>query len=114
MNWIKTTDSLPDSGERVLVYWLELGDLHQAHVCEYFRKGDIVEDEMPPINGTPNERLTDALFGKRGEKTIEQDGFYIYDSVDDTGLCRWRRHSDVITHWARIVPPEETRQGGTA
>ena len=44
---------------------------------------------------------------RRGERTIEQDGFYIYDSVDDTGLCRWRRHSDVITHWARIVPPEE-------
>lgn len=48
MNWIKTTDSLPDSGERVLVYWLESGGLHQVHVCEYFRKGDIVEDEVVP------------------------------------------------------------------
>ena len=114
MNWIKTTDSLPDSGERVLVYWLESGDLHQTHVCEYHRKGDIVEDEVVPVGDSPVARLLDAMFGKRGERTIEQDGFYIYDCTDKTGLCRWRRHSDVITHWARIVPPEETRQGGTA
>lgn len=109
MNWIKTTDSLPDSGERVLVYWLELGDLHQTHVCEYFRKGDIVSDEVVPVGDSPVARLLDAMFGKRGERTIEQDGFYIYDSVDDTGLCRWRRHSDCITHWMPLPKPPEKK-----
>ena len=32
----------------------ELGDLHQSHVCEYFRKGDIVSDEVLPVGDSPN------------------------------------------------------------
>ena len=108
MKWTSVKDKLPESGERVLVYWYET-DLHQTHICEYFREGEIVRDEVR-YTGTPMERLLDAMFGKRGEKTIEQDGFYIYDSVDDTGLCKWRRHADIITHWMALPEPPEDEQ----
>lgn len=107
MNWTSVKDKLPESGERVLVYWYESPGLHQMDVIDYYKAGDIVDDEVIYQGNTPLERLKDAIFGTRGQRTIEQDGFYIYDSVDDSGLCRWRRHSDVITHWTRIVPPEE-------
>lgn len=109
MKWTSVKDKLPESGERVLVYWYESPDLHQTHICEYFREGEIVRDEVR-YTGTPMERLLDAMFGKRGEKTIEQDGFYIYDSVDDTGLCKWRRHADIITHWMALPEPPEDEQ----
>ena len=105
--WIPISERLPESGERVLVYWLEFDDLHQVHVLAYYCKGEIVRDETHPIDGTPNERLLDVLFGKRGDKAIEQGGFYIYDCVDDTGLCKWRRHNDCITHWRPLPAPPE-------
>jgi hypothetical protein len=108
MNWTSVNTSLPESGERVLVYWYESHDLHQMHVIEYYKAGDVVFDEVIYQGNTPLERLKDAIFGTRGQRTIEQDGFYIYDPDIETGLCKWRRHNDCITHWARLPAPPET------
>jgi hypothetical protein len=107
--WIPVTEGLPDSGERVLVYWYEPDyEVHQTHICEYYRKGDVVEDEVEPMGDTPDERLLDVVLGGRGNKIIEQDGFYVFDCVDGTGMCKWRRHSDCITHWMPLpAAPEE-------
>ena len=110
--WIPVKERLPDSGERVLVYWYEPDyEVHQTHICEYYRKGDVVEDEVEPMGDTLDERLLDVVLGGRGNKIIEQDGFYIFDCVDGTGMCKWRRHSDCITHWMTLPePPKENEQ----
>lgn len=104
--WIPVTERLPYSGEPVLVYWYEPDyEVHQTHICEYYRKGDVVEDEVEPMGDTPDERLLDVVLGGRGNKIIEQNGFYIFDCVDGTGMCKWRRHSDCITHWMPLPEP---------
>lgn len=108
-DWVSIKERLPESGERVLVYWYESLDLHQMHVIDYYKAGDIVDDEVVYQGGTPLERLKDALFGKRGERAIERDGFYIYDPDIDTGLCKWRRHCDCITHWMPLPEPPEVQ-----
>lgn len=107
--WIPVTERLPYSGEPVLVYWYEPDyEVHQTHICEYYRKGDVVEDEVDPMGDTPDERLLDVVLGGRGNKIIEQNGFYVFDCVDGTGMCKWRRHSDCITHWMPLPePPKE-------
>lgn len=108
--WVPVTEDLPKSGERVLVYWYEEDfDLHQVHICEYYRKGDVVTDEVIPQGGTPEERLLDVMFGGRDKRVIAQDGFYLFDSANDTGLCKWRRHSDCITHWMPLPKPPEKK-----
>lgn len=106
MRWIPVTERSPYSGQSVLVYWYESEyEVHQTHICEYYRKGDVVEDEFEPMGDTPDERLLDVVLGGRGNKIIEQDGFYVFDCVDGTGMCKWRRHSDCITHWMPLPKP---------
>ena len=106
--WIKVEDRSPERGQEVLVYWYEPSlDLEQMHKVTYYRKGDIVEDEVIYEGSTKQEVLLDMLFGKRGEKTIKEDGFYIYDSVDYSLLCKWRKHSDCITHWMPLPAAPE-------
>lgn len=114
--WIPVAERLPDSGQPVLVYWYEPDyEVHQTHICEYYRKGDVVEDEIDLMGDTPDERLLDVVLGGRGNKIIEQDGFYIFDCVDGTGMCKWRRHSDCITHWMPLPePPEKGTSDGTS
>lgn len=111
MEWISVKDRLPESGERVLVYWYEANiDLHQMALLEYYRKGDTVDNETLRRDGeTPEQFLLSLLRGGRGERAVAEDGFYIYGADATTGLCRWRKHADCITHWMPMPDaPDET------
>jgi hypothetical protein len=112
MKWNKVSDKLPTPGQEVLAYYNDgndfIGDLHQFTIVTYYEEGNILENEAPPLKGAPIEEvIRDAVWGTRGHTFCEKDGFYMYDCVDDTGLNSWRRHSDVITHWAELIAPEQ-------
>lgn len=105
--WIPITEGPPESGQRILVYWyVESLDLHQIELLTYYKKGDILENEAPPLKGgTTLNFLKDFLYGTRGHKECEEDGFYIYDCIDKTLLNSWRKHADCITHWMPLPKP---------
>ena len=107
MNWISIKDELPGNEERVLVYHSD-----GFEVLTYHRKGDALQDEMPPkervelAKTKPDgaDRLLTAMFACR-ERPAPEDGFYFY-AVDKSGYCVWKKHADVITHWAELVAPK--------
>ena len=113
MNWISIKDKLPESGQEVLAYFYDTPyEIDQFCTLTYFRKGDALENEMPHTERVelartktdPAEELMTKLFACRVVEA-PRSGFYIYD-VGLDGMCAWRRHSDIVTHWAELVPPE--------
>ena len=97
--WLKVGDVLPQSGQEVLTYYYdEPFELEQFEVFTYFKKGDKVYFEE--VN---NRDMLGQILGKYA-RTLEEDGFYIYDSVDGINN-KWRKHADIITHWQPLVRP---------
>lgn len=113
MNWISIKGELPESGQQVLAYFYDTPyEIDQFCTLTYFHKGDALENEMPhterealaKTKSDPADRLLTAIFANRTQCAPE-NGFYIYD-VGPDGYCRWRKHADVITHWAELVAPK--------
>lgn len=107
--WIEIKEKLPESGQEVLVYWWDKElDIHQIHTATYFIKGDVMDTVIPKKYDMPEKNLLDALLNSENEIKAPEDGFYIYDYIDEE-RDGFRKHADVITHWQSLPePPEES------
>lgn len=98
-NWI-SVESLPESGQEVLVYYFDKGfDIHQICIVTYFKKGDVMNIAIPNKYDIPEKNLLDALFNKNNEIKAPEDGFYIKENVG------FRKHANIITHWQPLPEP---------
>ncbi len=105
MNWISVKESLPESGQEVLVYYFDKGfDIHQICIVTYFKKGDVMDTAIPNKHDIPEKNLLDALFNKDNEIKAPEEGFYIYDYTDKHNIG-FRKHADLITHWQPLPEP---------
>lgn len=99
INWINTKEALPESNQEVLTYFYdEPYGVDQFQILTYYKKGDKFSCE-----DIANNDLLGQVLGKY-DRTVEEDGFYIYDSVDGD-RNKYRKHADVITHWQPLLSP---------
>ena len=130
MNWISVKDSIPESGETVLVASLlspeepfSTPDNAFYGVCTFYQPGDMVFNEVrhKPVEGAESmseEELREAVFQMMEENAdeeveIQEAGFY-YETTNEYGLQEWRRLDTVmdgnpmgIMYWCEITPPED-------
>lgn len=98
--WISIKDSLPESGQEVLIYYYDkFSKRAEIHLLTYFNKGSITYTKIDRSHDKSKaERLISTLFNSEMEVRAGEDGFYIFE-WDNTGNTCCRKHIDVITHW---------------
>lgn len=106
--WVSVKESVPESGEQVLTYYFDEGyNIHQIGIHDYFRKDAVIDERVDFSIKSPEKRLLDTLFNPANQIKAPEDGFYIYDEVEET---HWRKHADIITHWHPLPTPPNTKE----
>lgn len=102
--WIKTSETLPKPGKEVLTFHCDSDfGLELKEILTYFKKGDIMLTLMSETGNSPQEILLNTINGQGVDILAEEDGFYIFDSVDGVRDCSYRKHGGNITHW-QLLP----------
>ena len=107
MKWTSVKDGLPESGQRVLVYYYDKPfELHQFELLEYFKKCDVMSEVPFDSDYEGIDRIIDLFFSNKVIKARE-DGFYFISNG-------YRKHADCITHWMPLpeLPMPKYKEDG--